>query len=200
MRALLICILIFAGFTADRNEITSGEYNDLKIAFNAETKTITGFFEEYSGEDEKTKQPLFSCVFYFEGRLVNNKAEIKSYFPLDKKDDLIEGTLRFENEKVFLQLNKEHGGCWNVQHFADEEVKFALTKKHDWLEIRFVEADKGYLYRNKNDNGINRSSYLKKGDIVSIDKIDNDWLRCTYLCQYPITGWIKSESLNQISN
>jgi len=50
---------------------------------------------------------------------------------------------------VKIKLPTEHGGCWNVEHFADEPVVFTLAKPTKWVQINYICNDKVPLYRAK---------------------------------------------------
>ena len=61
----IILILISRDFWGQR--LLSGEYDlGMKIAFDETTNKLTGYFENYTGWDEQTNLPMFSCIFYLE--------------------------------------------------------------------------------------------------------------------------------------
>jgi hypothetical protein len=134
------------------NPILSGEYDELKIAFNPQNNQVTGYFENSTGEDAGGGAgPQFSCAFYIEGKLVGNKVKIKTFAPLDNfpadNDDPIAGSLNVTaNNKLLVQLQDEHGGCAMVQHFKDEPVDFKLDKKQNWIAIKYITATKAFFY------------------------------------------------------
>lgn len=196
MRSLLICFLILNSIVVE-GQIFSGEYDsDLRIAYNPESKTITGYYEGYSGYDENTGNPRFSCIFYIIGKYLNNESIIETYFPKNKEKDKIIGKLKIKDSSIIsISLPEEHGGCWNVNHFADGFVDFNLHTKEDWIEIRYIETEKSNFYSENNENS-KRKSYLIKGDIVFIDKIDGEWIHCYYYGKSITTGWIKKETIN----
>ena len=44
-------------------QIISGNYDSgLKLSFDSATNKVTGFFEDYTGMDNQTKNPRFSCI------------------------------------------------------------------------------------------------------------------------------------------
>ena len=92
---------------------------------------------------------------------------------------------------------EDHGGCWNVQHFADEHVKFDLEKQNAWCQIRYVTTNKTYFYSN-NSFEKKKKYYLIKNDIVFIEKILNDWAYCSFNGKTIIKGWIRIADLNNI--
>jgi hypothetical protein len=180
-------------------QLMSGIYDGrLRLSFDSANKKVTGYFEEYTGSDEQTGNPRFSCVFYLEGTMTGQKFTVNTYYPTDSKDDLIQGTMEIvTNKKVKIRLPKEHGGCWNVQPFADKPVVFTLEGKQSWMQIRYVDAAKAYFYSDKGED--NRlKSYLVKGDIVCIEKIEEQWAYCTFISKKTTKGWLKLAGLNTL--
>jgi len=190
---------LFLTIIAFGQTIQSGEYDsDLKLAYDSITKRLTGYFESYTGLDEKTGNPQFSCIFYMEGVIKGKQFKIDTFYPDNKSDDLIKGTIQIINNKsINIKLPEEHGGCWNVQHFADEPVNFALEKEKSWIQIRFVIKDKTYFYAEKSIDK-KQKSYIVKNDFVCIDKIEDDWAYCTYYGKTITKGWVRTQDLNEL--
>ncbi len=197
----LLTILALICFTniSFGQSIMTGEYEfALKLAFDSKTKKLTGYFESYTGWDEEIKYPKFSCIFYIEGIVTNNKFSILTYYPEDKYKDTICGLIEIINDSnVKIKLPEEHGGCWNVLHFADEPVSFAIVKKTKWTEIKYVIANKTYFYSDKSDDK-KQKAYLVKNDFVCIDKTEQGWAYCTFYGKQITRGWIKIADLNKI--
>lgn len=120
--------------------IISGDYEaGLRLAYNKVSKQIISYFESYTGLDETTGQPQFSCIFYLEGVITGKKAVFKTYYPAKKKDNLIPATLEILNNRhIRIKLPKEHGGCWNVQHFADAPVGLEPEKAGNGLSTTLL--------------------------------------------------------------
>jgi len=177
----------------------SGEYEfGLKLALDSSANKLTGYFENYTGWDEETNLPKFSCIFYFEGTIWDKKVKISTYDPTYKSGEIIEGTLEIiDNKTVNIKLTSEHGGCWNVQHFVEEPAKFELERPVPWIQIRYVKKNKSYFYSEKSINK-KRKAYLVKNDFVCIDKLDGDWAYCTFYGTKATKGWIKITDLNKI--
>lgn len=98
---------------------------------------------------EQTGTPKFSCIFYIQGTIIGNQFKIDTYYPNDSSN-LIKGYFQIINHKTIgIKLNEDHGGCWNVQHFADEELKFSLKKQIAWTQIRFITTEKANFYSDK---------------------------------------------------
>lgn len=193
-KLLLFTFLLIISFV--NAQIKSGIYEDvLKIAYNSENKTITGFYENYTGIDEFTGNPKFSCVFYFKGSLKNNSFEIESNY-ITNLNEKINGTIKIiDSTTISIKLEQDHGGCWNVQNFSNEFVEFKLTEKYIWKEIRYVIADKSYFYNEAKEES-KRKSYLIKGDIFYIDRIDGDWVYGSFIGKKITKGWMKKYTLN----
>lgn len=200
MRTLLatFTILLFSNILFGQRIIT-GEYSfGLKIAFDNKTNKLTGYFENYTGWDEETNNPKFSCIFYIEGLVNEDKFKINTYYPTDKSDDLIEGTIEIvDNKTIKIKLSEEHGGCWNVEHFADEPAKFELEKQSNWIQIKYIETEKAYFYKDKK-NDTKQKAYLVKGDFVCVEKVEGEWVYCTYFGKNTTKGWLLIKELNKI--
>lgn len=194
----LFLIVLFSNLSFGQ-KIVSGEYDSgMKLSYDVSSKTLTGYFESYTGFDEETQNPRFSCIFYIEGKVTGNKIAIKTYYPEDKIDDLILGTIQIINNKTIkISLPNEHGGCWNVQHFADKPEQFNLEKKSNWIQIRYIKKEKSFFYKEQSSTAPSKI-YLLKGDFVCIDKIENGKAFCTYFGKKISTGWINLTDLNSI--
>jgi hypothetical protein len=195
----ILTMCFFFNIVFSQKTIISGEYNDgLKLAYDSKSNKITGYFEMYTGSDEETKNSQFSCVFYIEGFVDGKKNKIKTYYPKDKIKDIILGNLEITNNKtVTIKLPEEHDGCWNVEHFADEPVEFQLQKSANWVQIRYIDSSKSNFYNEKaNDKKL--KSYLVKGNIVCVEKIEAEWAFCNYFGKKVTKGWIKLSDLNKL--
>jgi hypothetical protein len=187
--AIFFCVPCMA------QSFTSGNYGDgLRLCYDSSTKMVTGYFESYTGEDGK-----FSCLFYIEGKATTNQFSVKTYFPTDKKDDLISGTINIaSNKQVTIKLPEEHGGCWNVQHFADKEpAVFTLEEKQSWIQVRYVDAAKTYFHSGKAVDKKGKA-YLVKGNVVCVERIEQEWAYCTYFGKKATKGWLKLSDLNKL--
>lgn len=178
-------------------QLIAGEYGvGLTLAYDNETNRVTGYFENYTGWDESAKAPRFSCIFYLEGILKNDSVKIKTFYPADKSEDMIDGLMRLvDNKTVALTLLEDHGGCWNVQRFKDEPVTFYIEKQKPWQQIRYVTSAKSYFYA---DQSIHKKlkSYLTKHTIVCIEQLEKEWAYCIFEGKKTIKGWIHLSDLN----
>lgn len=179
----------------------SGKYDsELNLAFDTTRNLVTGYFEQYIGQDEETGNPRFSCVFYLEGFISGDSARIQSYFPLQKEEDLITGTLTFKSgEQLTLKLQEDHGGCWNVQPFRYEPIGFSPEKVTNWIQVRYISSPKAFFISSEVKSKELKQHHLVKGDIVYVEKIANDRVYCTFFSPQKTTkGWILLKDLNPL--
>lgn len=163
----------------------------MSIAVNDDV--VTGFYENYTGWDEKLQAPRFSCLFFFVGRIESSEIEIASSHT--------KGTIEvLEEDKIKINLEEEPGGCWNVEPGFDEEgVIFELTEGKEWKSIRIVSNEKAYFYNNPDEKEQGKS-YIVKGDVLRIFELEGDWVRGEYHgSQGVTTGWIKESDLYEIN-
>jgi hypothetical protein len=118
-----------------------------------------------------------------------------SYFPEDRSDK-IEGTLTLIGpEELKIVLKKEHGGCWNVRHFADAQdpAIFTLSQAHDdWQTIKVVKTDRAHFYQSA-EEATRRKSYVVKGDGVGVKRSNGAWLDVDFSNPKGImSGWMHS--------
>lgn len=202
MRRLAITVFLISVITSGFGQkINSGNYGEgLRLAFDSVTKKVTGYFENYTGWDESTNNHRFSCIFYVEGVLTGTKFNIDTYYPADKESDLIKGNIEIANsKKIEIKLPEEHGGCWNVQHFADEPAVFMLEQSQQWIQIRYVNVAKAFFYAAKSE--ANRlKAYIVKDDFVCVQKIEGEWAYCSYYGKRISKGWVKLTDLNILKN
>lgn len=193
-----IFIVLIPVITFGQPEITPGNYSSLSLALDKTTKLVTGYYENSTGWDEEAQSPRFICAFYFYGTLSGTNAEIKSVMPKYPEMDTIPGVLEAaENKTVKIQMEEEHGGCWNVEHFKNKPVNFTLIQANPWIQVRYVSIEKTYFYSEQKEE-TKQSAYLVKGDIVYIEKLDNDWAYCSYVGKKITKGWIKVSELNKL--
>lgn len=195
----LLLLFLISNYTFGQ-QLISGYYNsELKLAFDPISKMVTGYYESYTGLDEIIQHPVFSCIFYIQGKVNSKKFAIKTFYPDNKNNDKITGTLEIINSKTCkIKLPEEHGGCWNVQHFADEPVNFTLDKKTNWIQIRYIKSLKSYFYSDKSTTE-KTNVYLIQGDFDCIEKKEQDWALCNYFGEKSSKkGWILLKDLNKL--
>ncbi len=178
--------------------LVSGEYDAMVIGFEPSSGRITGYFEEGTGLDPKTQEPLFHCIFYLSG-----KAEgvppwpVATWFPGDAKPEVIPGTLApgVEGGRTVLRvkLREEHGGCWNVRHFADPEgAELDLLAPGDWKSVRV--AGRRVSLRPEPSAGARRKAYVVRGDVLRVFEERQGWLLAEYVNANgkKTRGWVKA--------
>ncbi len=191
-------LLLLATLPLHSNRIASGKYETLHLAYNPATRKVTGYFEQSGGYDQTTNAPLFSCAFYLEGEATGNAVRVRTYYPAARPEDVITGTLSIgAGSGVSVKLPQEHGGCPNVQHFADEPVPFELTEKTDWLEIRYVTAAKAYFHTDAQES-TRRKAYVVAGNVVYLDRIEGGWAHGRFYGKSVTAGWLKLDQLNKL--
>jgi hypothetical protein len=199
MKSLLIVFAFLFIVTASYGQnVVSGNYNfGLKLSYNAQTQTLTGYFENYTGWDFESKQHKYSCIFYIKGTTNNKRVEIVTYYPEDAEAEKIKGYLEISNDStIIIKLEQEHGGCWNVLSFANEPIEFKLQKKANWTDIKYVIANKAYLHSDTSPNK-KQKAYLIKNDFVCIDNVQGSWAYCKFFGKKTTKGWIKLSDLNK---
>jgi hypothetical protein len=190
---LLINSLLSFGQIISGDDVEQG----LKIAYNPANKVITGFYENYYGYDESGKpNHRYSCILYFKGVYMDTVSDLESYQSLIKENIKIPGKIKISDSLHISIILNEEPNCFNVAMFSQAYVPFELTIKTNWIEIRYIDADKSYFYANTDENS-RRKAYLLKGDIIYIDQIENDWVHCRFYGKTITEGWIKKETINK---
>ena len=169
-----------------------GSYDDGLLSIAVDDDVVTGFYENYTGWDEKLQVPRFSCLVFFVGRIEGSKVEIVT--------SSTTGTIELlEGDEIKIGLEEEPGGCWNVEPDFDEEgVTFELTEKREWKFIRIVSSERAYFY-NSPDEREQGKSYIIEGDILRVFEVEGDWVKGEYYGSQGITtGWIRESDLYEI--
>ena len=190
-------MLLLYPFKSSAQELISGSYQSaLDVAYDPQSKVITAYYESCSGWDELTKDCRFSCSFYLIGKLEAKQALIQSYFPADRKDDSIAGKITLQSaERFLIRLEAEHGGCANVQHFADDSLVFQLYRPAPWIQIRWVQQEFAYFYSGPAAEK-KKKTFLRKEQLVYIDKVKGKWVHVIAHEKQHLSGWLRMEDLN----
>ena len=198
LKRIILLITLLPALAMGQAEIISGRYGALSLAFDKESKLVTGYYENASGWDEQLQSPRFSCAFYFSGVADGNKINIKSLFPKYAEDGSINGTLEvLANNRVKIQLAEEHGGCPNVEHFAGSPVEFSLEEEKNWMQLRYITVEKAYFYSADNEES-KTASYVMKGDIVYVEKVTKSRAYCSFTGRKVTRGWLNIAELNSL--
>jgi hypothetical protein len=189
-----LALLILAPIAARAAAPASGAYEDgLLLGYDPATRVVTGYFSMEQGDP-----PTFSCIFFLKGTLAGSAAPITTYFPETPKDDVIKGQLLVGGPKaVTVRLPSEHGGCWNVWHFADkaQPADFALDKAAPWIAVAVVRSPKAYFY-DAPDSATHRKAHAVKGDGVGVRAFKPGWLQVDYAGgAKTISGWFKQSDV-----
>ncbi len=167
----------------------SGNYGELSIAIDSVKKSITGYYENKTGENEQ-----FSCIFLFTGnfKTFNDKTiEVNSFFP--ENNNKIPGSITCKHVTDFsLILDDDHGGCWNVQTFKEDPIDFSLVKKESWIDIKIVKSNKVFFCDNPDETNKSKA-YVLKGDCLKVLEYSDNWLKVVYEGKKNTIGWIKSQ-------
>ncbi|WP_156967129.1 hypothetical protein [Paraburkholderia ferrariae] len=168
--------------------MVSGDYGDgMLIGVNPATRAVTGYYSA----DNVNRQ--FNCIFYLTGKLGKSPISVSTYFP-EAPADKIKGKLFLEApDKFKVRLSAEHGGCWNVMHFADDSypAEFTVVTKHPWLSIAVIQSDRAYFFGTPTSSQ-HRKAYLVRGDGVGVRAVQPGWLQVDFLGENKMTsGWIK---------
>lgn len=196
-RFWLFGLVLLAAFVGFGQNVAAGDYETgLKLAYDPGTHKLTGYFEDYTyGIEAPPRAPQFSCVFYLEGTITGQKGVIRTAYPNDLEDIIMGHYELVSPNTILLQLDAEHGGCWNVQHFVEAPVSFTLEHPSPWIQIRYVTTDKAYFYSAPSKRK-KSAAYLVKNDFFCVEKIDNEWVYGTFYGEKISKGWIRIRELN----
>jgi hypothetical protein len=166
----------------------SGDYDsELIVGCDPDTRSVDGYYRSETGGGR------FSCIFYFKGVMNGDSADVQSYFP-GTPDEKISGEVKFSaSGEATISLSEDHGGCWNVQHFADKEspAKFTLSAEHPWKTIKIIKTEKAHFFDAPDDRK-QRKGYVVKGDAVGVKSASRGWLEVDYASGGKmISGWIR---------
>jgi hypothetical protein len=167
--------------------IVSGDYGDgMLIAIDPATRVVTGYYSADNIDGQ------FSCIFYLTGKLGGSPIPVSTYFPATPEQKITGKLFPQASDKLTLRLSAEHGGCWNVMHFADDDnpAEFTLAARHPCLSVAVVRSDRAYFFDTPTSPQ-HRKDYVVKGDGVGVRAAQAGWLQVDFLGQKKITsGWI----------
>jgi hypothetical protein len=174
-------------------EIASGDYGgEMLIAVDPASHIVRGYYQSSTGNGR------FNCIFYFSGKV---NGAIRSYFP-ETLEEVVMGTLSRESDgSINVRLATEHGGCWNVQHFADKDqpAEFTLATAYPWVSVAVIKSARAHLYHSPADKAP-RKAYVVKGDGVGVRAMRPGWLQVDFLGGgKPVSGWIRSSDVYPMS-
>jgi hypothetical protein len=199
---VFLFLILFGGFVrAEPGETEqSGNYQELMLAIDPKSGTLTGYYENGTGWDPEIQGPRFSCIFYVYGKKVGDQYKIQTWFPGEKNPEVITGELRFlprekgtEFPTLLLRLDQEHGGCWNVNPdlAKPEGSQLSLQNAAPWIEVRVVQANRAHFFQ-KPDIAPTKA-YVVRGDGLGILEKKPGWVRAVY--RGKTTGWVKETDI-----
>lgn len=195
----LIWLVSFLAWPCLAAPLASGDYGGLLIGVDR-NGNLTGYFESSTGAGQ------FSCIFFVSGKASGSANKVDTWFPGDRNpDQIIQGLLEQVSSSgkpaIRLKLEEEHGGCWNVQHFASDESTFALTEQGNWESIRIVASKKAYFYDDPSSPKP-RKSYVVTGNALRVFETREGWVRAEYAGpdNRRTHGWISKRDLFSATN
>jgi hypothetical protein len=204
MKSIAIAIVLslgnIAGLAQQPAKLSSGYYEELLLGLDQPNGVLTGFYENGTGWDAETRTSRFICSFYLYGEQHGDWFKIVTWWPGDDKEDSINGELGLNADgTVKVLLESEHGGCWNVNHFADQDhpTNLSLDKRGTWTSIRLVKAKRAYFYTKPNEHAKKRT-YLIKGNPIRISSNQPGWVEAEYGDERTSRGWMKESDLYDV--
>jgi hypothetical protein len=179
----------------------SGEGDGIVVAVDPSTHAITGYYNSGTGDDG-AGGPQFSCTFYLRGTAQGKPPyRITTWFPADPAH-VIEGDLKFSVDAkartVTVGLKEEHGGCWNVQHFAAKEggATLQLETTGAWTSVRVASAKHTHFYAAP-DAPQPQRSFVTTGDALTVSETRAGWVHATFTNpdNKSTSGWIREADL-----
>lgn len=201
-RLLVAVIFLLSGVGHLQAQVVSGDYEGLLIGVDPSAGIVTGYYENFTGFDQASGKPRFSCIFYLKGSIKGTPPyTIDTWFPADRtRENLITGSLTPAKsdgtEALKIKLPTEHGGCWNVQHFADDGgASFQLDVPGKWVAIRVVSAKRAYFYDDAAGTK-KRKAYVIRGNPLRVSQSKPGWVYAEFAADgKTTTGWIKEADL-----
>lgn len=203
--AIAVVLIVAAGAAAqDSGKVMSGDYGSLIIAVNAKDE-LTGYFDEGTGDDGNGR-PRFSCTFFIYGeRQPDGAFKISTWYPGIPEDVVVTGKLKYSGKagkaSVNIQLDGEHGGCWNVAPSLKEKegVDFDLESAGQWEGIRIIAPSRAYFFISP-QAGAPQKIYVVKNDAVRVLSVKGEWAEVGFVAANGKTtkGWMKDENFHPI--
>lgn len=194
-KSIAFSLFLLCSFVAQSQQrFISGTYDNGFHVVQVDKTHIKGYFESYTGMDETTGKPYFSCIFMLEGiSKDNDHYMLKTYYPFDT--DTIRGELLVaDTNMIHFLLDTDHGGCYNVQSFSGGWQTFMLNKKTPVINYGYVRSDKTYFHQSP-DPKTKRKGYILKGEFVGIEKVQGSFAYCVYEGEKVTKGWVLRKDL-----
>ena len=195
--SVLILFFSFSVTAAMPGWNASGIYGELQIGVDPKTNVVTGYYVSGTGVSPDGSGPQFSCIFYLTGKKEGEKASVETYFPGDKKREIIPGELQFLPEAgigpaLRLKMKALPGGCAMVAPTLKEGEQMTRTKAGEWVEIRVVKAKRAHFFESP-EAVAPRKTYVVQGDGVQVYESRPGWVLADF--EGRNKGWLKEEDL-----
>jgi len=194
LKKILVLLIALLAWPCVAAPVASGDYDGFLIGVDR-NGALTGYFESSTGSGQ------FNCIFFVSGEVSGSANSVDTWFPGDRNPkEVIHGVLEqvSSNGKpaIRLKLEEEHGGCWNVQHFASDQSTFPLTEQGSWEAIRIVASKKAYFYDDPSSSKP-RKAYAVTGNGLRVFETRKGWVRVEYVSpeNRRTRGWILERDL-----
>ncbi|HXU99669.1 MAG TPA: hypothetical protein VG166_04150 [Caulobacteraceae bacterium] len=190
MGAIFAALALFAPARAEQGGLAGGVWGEgLILGVDPATRTVSGYYSSETGGGQ------FSCIFYLTGKLAGARAAITTWFPQTPTDEVIKGELaRQAGGTIRVRLASEHGGCWNVQPFADKDrpAEFTLETARPWTSVAVVKSKKAYFFATPT-SATHRKGYVVQGDGLGVRAERPGWLAVDFVDPdgKAASGWIR---------
>jgi hypothetical protein len=138
---------------------------------------------------------MFSCIFYLTGKKEGNRASIQTYYPADKKREIISGEIIFipEQEALRIKLKESPPGSMACPDVVQGDLQVRNSKpESEWLEIRVVKAPRAHFFETPEATAP-RKTYVVEGDGVEVLEKRLGWVLATFRGKNK--GWLKEKDL-----
>jgi len=183
----------------------SGIYEDISLAHDTITKTVTGVYQYYDNWNEHFREYLDVNVFYFSGKEVESDTiNVKAFWP--DNDEKIQGRLiigtKHDSGYLQLHLNKQPLGYNDVDFTKASGVLMKFEKPRKWFEIRIIKSAIAKIYSLPDSLAV-RKGYLIRKDVVKLLSKKNGWCYIEYNPKNDNTKsaqyWLREEDLFSIN-
>lgn len=159
----------------------TGEYGSLILGFQG--NQLTGYYDMPLGSGN-------GCSFFLEGQLAEAGKEVavKAYFP--GSDEVVEGSLKQEEQAVTLKLAANPGGQCDPSLYGEGEKLF-LSQPAGYLRVGVLSQDAKLYGDAKKSEAKGR---LEKFSVVLVLAEENGLLQIAEMNQ-AAKGWISADEL-----
>lgn len=175
----------------------SGIYEQLKIAVDADSRTLTGVFKLH---EIKPNGKVDKCEFFIVATHgENNQPFMANLYSLDYQ---LLGYAKMAysaaSESYRLKLDKNIDFCKQMfPELVGNGIDFYKKYSTNWQAIRLVKAPKAYFYTQPNEASKGKG-YIIKGDWVGITQQKYGWVAIEYInptTQKVTSAWLKKSDL-----